>query len=133
MEYLGFWVTRNWIRPVNKKLEAIVNMTPPNSIRQVCAFVGLVNYFRDICYRLSHLLKPLTALTSTKVNFKWIDVEQQAIDKIKRKVSRDTLLIYPGFNERFDIHTVASGFQLGKLISYNGKPIPFYGRKLTPE
>ena len=38
MEYLGLWVTRNEIRPVNKKVEAIVNMTPPKNIRQVRAF-----------------------------------------------------------------------------------------------
>ena len=29
MEYLGFWVTRTRIRPINKKVEAIVNMKPP--------------------------------------------------------------------------------------------------------
>ena len=28
MEYLGFWVTRTGIQPVNKKVESIVNMTP---------------------------------------------------------------------------------------------------------
>ena len=35
MEYMGFWVTQNGIRPVNKRVEAIVNMTPPKNIRQV--------------------------------------------------------------------------------------------------
>ena len=29
MEYLVFWVAWNGIRPVNKKVEVIVNMTPP--------------------------------------------------------------------------------------------------------
>ena len=28
MEYLGFWVTRDRIRPINKKVEDMVNMTP---------------------------------------------------------------------------------------------------------
>ena len=31
MEYLGFWVTQKGIRPINKKIEAIVNMTPPKN------------------------------------------------------------------------------------------------------
>ena len=51
MEYLGFWVTRNGIRPVNRKVEAIVNMTPPNNIIQVHVFVGLVNYYMDMWSR----------------------------------------------------------------------------------
>ena len=75
MEYLGFWVTRNGIHPVNKKVDAIVNMTPPKNIGQVRAFVGLLNYYRDMWYRRSYLLKPLNLLTSTKVTFKWTDVE----------------------------------------------------------
>ena len=37
MEYLGFWVTRKGIRPINKKLESIVNMTPPKNIKDVRA------------------------------------------------------------------------------------------------
>ena len=45
MEYLSFLVTQNGIRPENKKVEPILNMTPPNSIRQVRAFVVLVKYY----------------------------------------------------------------------------------------
>ena len=75
MEYLGLWVMQNGIRPVNKKVEAIVNMTPPKNIIQVRAFVGLVNYYRYMWAIRSYLLQPLTVLTSTKVRFKWTDVE----------------------------------------------------------
>ena len=31
MEYLGFWVTRTGIQPINKKVEAVVNMMTPNN------------------------------------------------------------------------------------------------------
>ena len=58
------------------------------------------------------------------------DVKQQ--DKIKRIVSRDTLLIYSDFYERFDIHADTNDFQLGAVTSQNGKPTAFYNRKLTP-
>ena len=44
-------------------------MTPPKLFRQVREFVGLVNYFRDMWYIRSHLIQPVTALTSTKVKF----------------------------------------------------------------
>ena len=85
-------------------------MTPPKNIRQVCALVGLVNYYRDMWSRRSYLIQPLTALTSTKLTFKRTYVKQQAFDKIKKIFSRDTLLLYQYFNERFDIHTDAIDF-----------------------
>ena len=107
-------------------------MNPTNNIRQVCAFIGLLNYYRDMWDIRSHLLQPLTEQTSTKVTFKWADVEQNAFNKIKQIVTHNTLLIYLYFNKCFDIHTYDSNFQLGAVISQNGKPIAFNGRKLTP-
>ena len=46
-------------------------------------------------------------------------------------MARDNLLTYPYFNETFKIHTNASAFQLGAVISQKGKPITFYSIKLT--
>ena len=56
----------------------------------------------------SYLLQPLTALTSKKVNFKWNFVEQSAFKEIKQMVTRDTLLIYPDFNKKMDMHIDAN-------------------------
>ena len=106
-------------------------MTPPKSIKQVRAFLGLLNYYRDIWSNPPNLLQYLTARTSTKVMFKWTDVEQKAFDKIKQIAARDTLLLYTDFNESFDIHMNASNFKLGAVISQSGKPFAFYSRKLT--
>ena len=30
MEYLGFWVTRDGVKPIHRKLELITNTNPPN-------------------------------------------------------------------------------------------------------
>ena len=126
MEYLGFWVTRTGIQLINKKVEAIVKMTPPKNMKEVRVFIGIVNYYKDMWDRRSHLLHPLTALTPPKVKFKWTDVEQKEFDNIKRTVTHDTSLVYPDFNKRFDIHTDTRDYQLGTVIIQNDKPIAFY-------
>ena len=41
------------------------------------------------------------------------------------------MLAYPDFNKPFEIHTDASHYQLGAVISQNGKPIAFYSYKLN--
>ena len=131
MEYLGFWVNQTGFRPINKKLEAMVNMTPPKNTKEVCAFIGIVKYNRDTWARRSHLLHPLTALTSNKVKFKWTDIEQKLFDNIKRAVAQDTLLAYTDLNKCFDIHKYTINYQLGAVIIQDGKPIAFYSRKPT--
>ena len=67
-------MTWTGIRPINNKVEAIVNITPPNNTKKVHAFISIFNYYRDIWARRSHLLHPLTALTPNKVRFKWAGV-----------------------------------------------------------
>ena len=79
----------------------------------------------------SHTLAPLTRLTFITRKFKWTKVEQDDFGEIKRIVASDTLLTYPGFNEIFKIHTNASAFQLGAVVSQKSKPIALYTRKIT--
>ena len=123
MEYLGFWVTRNGIRLINNKVEAIVNIMQLNTQKHVCAFIVLVKYHMDMWAKRSHLLHPLTALMSNKVKFKCTYIEQEAFDEIKRIVSRNTLLEYPYLNKSFGIHTDASDYQLGSVSIQDVKPI----------
>ena len=109
----------------------ITNIKPPTSRKEVQKFIGVVNYYCDMWPMRSHTLVPLTILTSIKHEFQWKQVKQDAFDKIKRIVARNTLLNYPGFNEEFKIHTDASTFQLGAVVIQKVKPIAFYGIKLT--
>ena len=50
---------------------------------------------------------------------------------MKMALSQYTVLTFPDFTQPFHIHTDASDYQLGSVISQNNKPIAFYTRKLT--
>ena len=80
----------------------------------------------------AHTLAPLIKLCSTKVNFKWTDVEKNHFLAMKKIVGRDVLLSCTNFSKIFIIHNGARNTQIGGVISENGKPINFYSRKLTP-
>ena len=86
----------------------------------------MVNYYRDMWIRRSHVLAPLAALTSKTVEFKWKDEHQKAFDTMKKIISREVLLAYPNFDKEFIIHTDASHMQLGAVIAQDDKPIAFY-------
>jgi len=49
----------------------------------------------------------------------------------KRVIAKETLLAHPNFNKPFQIHTNASHYQLGAVVSQEGKPIALYSRKLN--
>ena len=130
-KYLGFWITHQGIQPIAKKVEAIQQLQPSKMHKQLCHFIGLINYYRDMWKHRLEALAPLSSLTSKNKKYQWTDTERKAFERIKSIVSKDILLSYPDFNKPFDIHTDASKFQLGAVISQNQKPIAFYSRKLN--
>ena len=131
LEYLGYWLTRSGIQPQPKKVEAILRLSPPTNKRQLRHFLGMINYYRDMWKRRSHYSAPLTGLVSKTVKFVWGAEQQQAFDRIKKVISRETLLSFPDFNKEFHIYTDASDYQLGAVIMQDSKPLAFYSRKLT--
>ena len=70
------------------------NMKPPTFRKEVHRFIGIVNYYRGMWERLSHILSPLTNITSSKVQFNWTAIEQDAFDEINRIVARNNLVSY---------------------------------------
>ena len=67
MEYLGFLIKSEGVRPVNKKVEAISKKVLFHSI-------GLVNYYRNMWEKGSHMLQPQTILTPDKFKFEWTEM-----------------------------------------------------------
>jgi hypothetical protein len=57
-------------------------------------------------------------------------LNNKTFDKMKATVSCEVLLSYPDFNKPFRIHTDASHYQLGGVISQDNCPIAFYSHKL---
>jgi hypothetical protein len=131
LEYLGYVITRSGIQPNMKKVEAILKIDTPKTRKQLRAFIGMVNYYRDLYPRRSHILAPLSSMTSAKVKWQWTEVHQKAFDDMKQVIAKETLMAFPDFTKPFEIHTDASKVQLGACISQDNKPIAFYSRKLN--
>lgn len=130
-EYLGFRLTRDGIQPLPDKIKAIQQLAPPKTKRELRRFVGLVNYYRDMWPQRAHLLTPLTSLTSPRTPFRWTPACQTTFEQIKAVVGRAVTLHFPNFSLPFEVHTDASTFQLGGVVSQNGKPLAFFSRKLS--
>ncbi len=62
IEYLGYILTREGIKPQPKKVQAILTLNPPNNVKELIHFLGMVQYYRDMWARRSELLAPLTDL-----------------------------------------------------------------------
>jgi Reverse transcriptase (RNA-dependent DNA polymerase) len=68
LEYLGYLISRKGVRPSMKNVAAILKIDTPTTRKQLRSLIGMVNYYRDMWPQRSHLLSPLSSLTSAKTN-----------------------------------------------------------------
>lgn len=93
IEYLGYIITREGVKPQLEKFSAIRALRPPASVKELRKLLGMVQYYRDLWKRQSHLLTPLTDLVGecghtkeTRQNgikkkaWYWNDTHQQSFD-----------------------------------------------------
>ena len=61
-EYLGYILAHTRIKPHPNKVQVILALTPPKHVKDLCKFLGMVQYYRDLWARCSNMLAPLTSL-----------------------------------------------------------------------
>jgi hypothetical protein len=144
IEYLGYVLTRDGIKPQSNKVHVILAIKPHTGVKQLRHFLGMVQYYHDLWARQSNMLAPLTSLVgecgqtkttkakgTKKVPWHWDEVHQRAFDHVKATITKDVVLAYPDFNKVFEIYTDASSKQLGAVITQDNRPITFFSQKLS--
>ncbi len=117
-------------------MQAILALNPPNNVKELRHFLGIVQYLWDMWKRHSEMLVPLTDLVgecgetkTTRMNktkkkpWRWNPIHQRAFDNIKAAITKETVLAYPDFLKPFEIYTDASSMQLGAVITQDNRPI----------
>ena len=143
VEYLGYQLTIDSIGPQPKKIEAMERILPPQNCKQLKRFLGMINFYRDVFKRRSHILSPLNdlaALTAKqkkgekkkpKVAFKILKVHLNEFKEAKEMIMTEAKLSLPDFTKLFHLYTDASDIQLGATLVQDGKSLGFYTRKLN--
>ncbi len=62
IEYLGYMLSRGGIKPQIKKIQAILTIKPPNNVKELRHFLGIVQYYPDMWAKRSEMLAPLSDL-----------------------------------------------------------------------
>lgn len=141
VEFLGYVITENGIKPNLKKIEAIEKWPEPKTVKELRGFLGLIGYYRRFVKDFAKMAKPLTKLfrgekdpsSNKKITFE--DTEKEAFLKLKTVLSSSDVLTYPNFNKPFLITTDASNYAIGAVLSQGeigrDKPIHFASRTLN--
>ncbi len=81
--FLGFIVSPEGVRMDPDRVKAVVNWPTPDSRKALLRFLGFANFYRRFIRNFSQLAAPLTALTSTKMTFRWSNAAEAAFTKLR--------------------------------------------------
>ena len=116
IEYLGYEVSDEGVRPSKKGLEAIEGFQLPRTLVQVHGFLGLCQYFRKFIEGFALMAKPLYDLLRRDAEFRFGERELRAFESLKRKLIAKLLLGIYSPRDKIELHCDNSSKGFGAAL-----------------
>src|SRR6266498_4711121 len=120
LKFLGHIISRKGIRTDPEKIEKMVNMGSPKTLKELRSRLGLFFFYRQYIKGFSGITKPMYELTQMEngkyVPFVWNEKRQKAFDEIKKRMMMAPIVAYPDFEKLFILYTDASGKSIGAVL-----------------
>ncbi|XP_022736187.1 uncharacterized protein LOC111289419 [Durio zibethinus] len=142
---LGFVVSEKGIEVDPDKIQAIQNLSPPHTSKEVRGFLGRLNYIARFISQLTYKCDPIFKLLRKHDPGEWNDECQEAFDKIKEYLSNPPVLMPPMPGKPLilylTVHENSMGCVLGqrdetdrkeRAIYYLSKKFTDYESKYSP-
>ena len=124
-------LTPDGIKVDPKKIEAIIQMDPPQNVANLQSFNGMINYLKKFSPVLSKLSEPLRRLCKSGVKWAWESEQQSAFEAIKQVIMTLPVLTYFDKTKKHTIQCDASKKGLGEVLLQESKPVMYMSRALT--
>lgn len=80
---MGYHIDKGGFHPMANKVAAILEAPEPQDVRELWAFLGLVNHYGKFIRQLSTLTQPLNRLLCEGVPWAWNVAYRTALKKLK--------------------------------------------------
>src|SRR5256885_2232550 len=117
IKYLGHLVSNEGIRPDPEKIQKIRDFPVPRDKKELMIFLGMGHYYARYFKDFSLRTRPLYGLLKKNVPWSWKEPQQAAFDDIRMALINDALLQFPDPNKEYIVHTDASDFAIGAVLT----------------
>ena len=108
--YLGYRIGRGGVKPENRKVQVVAEMSRPTTKKDVRTSLGMAGYYRRFVKDYATIAEPLTELTRKNLpeRVEWNNKAELAFQKLKWMLITAPLMKNPDFNRNFILQTDAS-------------------------
>lgn len=138
IDFLGFEVSANGIRPGSRKTDAVSKFPTPTNAHELRQFLGLSGFFRRFIKGYATIAAPLTDLLHKDVCWYWGSRQQQAFISIQHQLMERPVLALYDPSAEIELHTDASKEGVAGILlqrNANGvlQPVSYFSRKTTTD
>lgn len=137
VDYLGYDISGDGIRPAQRKIEAVTKYKEPTNIHELRMFLGLTSYFRKFVKNYALITHDLYKLLKKDYSWNWDDAQQTAFDNLKHILTERPVLAVHDPQAETEVHTDASSKGIAGILFQKQagslRPIAFFSRKTSKE
>jgi hypothetical protein len=124
IEFLGARLEQGMVQMDNTKVEKARKWQTPNNITEVQKFLGFMGYYHYFIKDYSKLARLLLQLTHLFTPWHWDHNEQTAFKTLWDAMCKKPVLCQSDFTKPFYLHTDASAYGTGAILSQEGESTP---------
>ncbi|RVW13757.1 Retrovirus-related Pol polyprotein from transposon 17.6 [Vitis vinifera] len=126
--FLGHIISEKGIEVDKAKVELIVKLPSPTTVKGVRQFLGHAGFYRRFIKGFSSLSKPLCELLAKDAKFIWDERCQNSFDQLKKFLTTTPIVRAPNWQLPFELMCDASDFAIGAVLGQreDGKPYVIY-------
>ena len=109
---LGHIISKKGIEVDKAKVELIVKLPSPTTVKGVRQFLGHSRFYRRFIKDFSKIAKPLYELLVKDVKFIWDDRRQQSFEELKQFLTTAPIVRAPNWQLPFEVMCNASHFAI---------------------
>lgn len=134
ISYLGLGIDKNGIHILPDRVEAIDKIPISKNVKELQAFLGMINYYIRFIKNRAAKLHPLYELLK-KEKFEWSDACQKAFDKAKKDLKSAEMLTNYDPEKQLILTCDASDYGISAILSQvmpeGERPIAYASKTLT--
>ncbi|XP_019159880.1 PREDICTED: uncharacterized protein LOC109156477 [Ipomoea nil] len=107
-KFLGYMVTKRGIEPIPEKVQAIIDMQPPSTVKDLQRLTGRLATLSRFLSKAADKAVPFFEAIKKKEGFVWTAECQQSFEELKRYLSTPPVLSTPQVGEPLFLYLAAS-------------------------
>ena len=136
ISFIGYEMDKKGIHISEDKIKAIAQIPPPQNVKELQIFLGMINYYSRFIKNFASVVSPLYDLLRKEKEFKWTKKCANAFEEIKTRMASHEVLMYYDPSLPIKVTCDASPTGIGAVIAHvlavgSDRPIAFTSRALS--